>query len=279
MRHILLYESFNLPKFNPETFSFANNLTGKDLFRFYLDDGSGSGAIGFLTSEDLMRIQEGLNDIACDEQIWGLLGHSIIGSSEYLKYGLGQSHAYEIQIEPIPPAHKWLLWSSHTPDLLGGMNDRDRDKIGAAFKALDEPSITSSFINTRGEMEEVPRYTTHDGKDSRLMIRPLEKQGRSEYPKGIFWASTNEEEDAQYNIPIIPHRLFMYTSYDDGFFEMTPGEFTAHYRSQLRPLSKESIGEQYPDGISDKIKREFLNSLVQAEASEDILDRMTRVLY
>ena len=279
MRHILLYESFNRPRFNHETFSFANNLSGKDLFRFHLDDGSGSGAIGFLTPEDLMSIQEGLNEIACDEQIWSLLGRSITGSEEYIKYGLGQSHAYEIHIEPIPPSHKWLLWSSHTPDLLGGMSDEDREKIGAVSKALDEPSITSSFINNRGEIEEVPRYTTHDGRDSRLMIHPLEKQGRSEYPKGIYWVLTNTEEDAQYNIPVIPHRLFMYTSYDDGFFEMTPNEFTAHYRSQLRPLSKESIDTYYPDGIPDKTKREFLNSLVQAEASEDILDKMTRVLY
>lgn len=279
MRHLLLYESFQQPPgFNTQTFTFAHAWQGSDLLRFHLGDGSGGAAIGFLTPSDLQLIQEGLNDIACDEQIWSLLRAAVSGSAESLKYASSQSAGYEIHIEPIDPSHRWLLWGNLPPDLLGDMSDEDREKIGAAPRRDEPVSLTKTLINSQGDMEEIPQYITHDGKDPRLSISPLERQGRSEYPQGTFWAYSSED-DSTYNIPIIPHRVFLFTLYDEGAFEMTPPEFIAYYRSKLRTPSREHIEAQYPEGLSDETKRKFLNFLVQGGAPDDILHRMTRVLY
>jgi len=297
MRYIKLFEDFvdhsglRIGNFDNEPYTFAedNLFSSSGLFRFHLEDGSGGGAIGFLDLKDLKEIQEDLNKVAIDEQLWELLRLAKYDDLSYLA-GLYQRHSlntasgsYDIHIEEIPKGHKWLLWGDNPSDMLGDMSDEDREKIGVPAKSTEDTSDIKSYINDQGEFEELPKAITHTGEDSRLMINPIKNVRRSKYPEGDYMEfegqDENEDPEVQYNIPIVPHRLFLTVPHEVGFIETTVQDFLAYYRSWSEIASEENIKEQYPEGLSDAEKKKFLHFIVQTGASEEILDRMTRFIY
>ena len=298
MRYIKLFEDFTDSsglkvenfKHEPYTFAESNLFSPSGLFRFHLEDGSGGGVIGFLDLKDLKEIQDALNSIAIDEQLWDLLRLAKHDDLSYLAniykkhYPLATSSgSYDIHIEEIPKNHKWLLWGDQPSDMFGGMSDEDREKIGVPAKSTEDTSDIKSYINDQGEFEELPKAITHTGEDPRLMINPIKKVGRSEYPVGDYMEfegqEDNEDPEVQYNIPIVPHLLFLTVPHEVGFIKASVQDFLAYYRSWMEITSEESIKEQYPEGLSDAEKKKFLHFVVQSGASEEILDRMTRLLY